>query len=120
MTTLLIIPPAAFINANDRLHHHKRAVLTRVWRETAASLVLTHRPRLVPMQRAHITVGIRFANNVRRDIGNWYPTAKACVDGIVGDAGLLPGDDDEHLIGPDMRRIRPNGTPLVVITITEV
>lgn len=34
----------------------------------------------------------------RYDPGNLYPTAKACVDGIV-DAGLLDADDWVHVDG---------------------
>lgn len=114
MTTLTLTPPAAFINANDRLHHHAKAKLTKAWRE-AGECVATAKT----YRRAHITVGIRFPTNHRRDVGNYYPTAKAILDGLV-DAGVLPDDSDEHVTGPDMRRIRPNGDPLVVITITEL
>jgi len=38
----------------------------------------------------------------RRDPANWYPSFKACVDGLV-DAGVLNDDDHAHVIGPDMR-----------------
>lgn len=33
----------------------------------------------------------------RQDIGNCYPSAKACIDGIV-DAGVIADDDDTHLV----------------------
>jgi hypothetical protein len=36
----------------------------------------------------------------RRDPGNWAPTVKAYVDGLVTDGGLLPDDSHEFLIGP--------------------
>lgn len=117
MTTLTLEPPAAFINANQRLHHHAKAKLTKAWREASAGLMVCYRQPYY--QRAQVTVGIRFPTNHRRDVGNYYPTAKAILDGLV-DAGLLPDDNDEHVTGPDMRRIRPNGTPLVVITVTEL
>lgn len=115
MTTLELTPPCDFINANGRLHHHAKAKLTKAWRELAAATAMTHKRKY---DQAHVTVGIRFPTNHRRDVGNYYPTAKACLDGIV-DAGLLIDDSDQYVTGPDMRRIRPNGTPLVVVTITE-
>jgi crossover junction endodeoxyribonuclease RusA len=111
-TTIVLEPPCEFINANGRLHHHAKAKLTKAWRE-AAYVAATART----FDSAYITCAIRFPNNIRRDVGNYYPTAKAIVDGLV-DAGMLPDDNDTHLVGPDMRRHIPNGTPLVTITIT--
>jgi hypothetical protein len=52
-------------------------------------------------------------------VGNYYPTAKAILDGLV-DAGVLPDDNDDHVTGPDMRRTRPNGPLQVTITIREI
>lgn len=120
MTTIILAPPCDFINANQRLHHHAKAKLTKAWREAtfdewqARGCLLN----CCAFDRAHVTVTIRFPTNHRRDVGNYYPTAKAIVDGLV-DAGVLPDDNDEHLTGPDMRRERPNGDPRVTITITE-
>jgi Holliday junction resolvase RusA-like endonuclease len=110
-------PPADLISANDRLHWRKRAELTKAWRD--AALVHALSKSVGPFDRAHITVAIRFATNHRRDVGNYYPTAKAIVDGLV-DAGLLEDDDDTRIVGPDLRRHIPNGTPLVTITIQEI
>jgi crossover junction endodeoxyribonuclease RusA len=135
MTTIVLEPPCALINANDRLHHHAKAKLTRAWREAARAAIPTIRPIVRPpaspghlavlagfepntYSRAHITVSIRFATNHRRDVGNYYPTAKACLDGIV-DSGLLRDDSDDHITGPDLRRERPNGPLRVTVTITE-
>jgi Holliday junction resolvase RusA-like endonuclease len=117
-TTLVIEPPAAFINANDRLHWRKKAQLTATWRGVTEELA-TEFPAKPFRSRVHITVAIRWPDNKRRDPGNWYPTAKACVDGIVA-AGLLKDDSDEYVLGPDLRREYPNGTPQVTITITEL
>lgn len=115
MTTLTIEPPCALINANDRLHHHAKARLTKAWRE-AAWLASTSERRF---DQVHITVAIRFPDNRRRDVGNYYPTAKACLDGLV-DAGVLPDDNDTHVVGPDMRRDRPNGPLRVTVTIEAI
>lgn len=116
MTTLTIEPPCAYINANDRLHYHAKAKLTALWRDAAN--VHARAIEDVRFDRAHITVSIRFPTNHRRDVGNLYPTAKAILDGLV-DAGVLVDDDDTRVIGPDMRRIYPNGPPLVRVTIEE-
>ena len=119
MIVLVLEPPCAFINANDRLHHHAKAKLTRAWRDQAHDHSAYHADHRVRYDRAHITVAIRFPTNHRRDVGNYYPTAKAIVDGLV-DAQLLPDDNDTHIIGPDLRRERPNGTPRVTVTIEEI
>lgn len=115
-TTLTITPPCEFLNANQRYHWRKKAELTKAWREAAYTAVMTgfHPYRY---DRAHITFAVRFPDNRRRDVHNLYGTAKAAIDGIV-QAGLLADDRDEFLVGPDMRRTLPNGTPEVVITIT--
>ncbi len=115
MTTLVLEPPAALINANDRLHHHAKAKLTKAWRNAGWDVSIGRRDRFTS---AHITVTIRFPTNHRRDVGNYYPTAKAIVDGLV-DAGVLPDDNDTHVIGPDMRREYPNGPIRVTVTIQE-
>jgi len=115
--TLTLTPPCAFINANQRLHHYKRAELTRTWRAlTAATVADGWHP--YHYKRAHITVSIRFATNHRRDVGNFYPTAKAIVDGLV-DAKVLADDNDDCITGPDLRRERPNGPPRVTVEIRE-
>ena len=117
-TTVSLDPPAPFLNANDRLHWRKRMELTQLWRAAGREAIEdTFEPH--HYTHAHITVAIRFPNNVRRDVGNYYPTAKALVDGLV-DANLLPDDNDAHLIGPDMRREYPNGLPRVTVTITPI
>lgn len=116
--TLTFDPPADFINANDRLHHHAKAPLTRAWRAAGQAAVLA---QFLPyhMQRAHIVCTIRFPDNRRRDVGNYFPTAKALVDGLV-DAKLLHDDNDKYVLGPDMRREYPNGPARVTLTVKEL
>jgi hypothetical protein len=119
-TTLVIEPPAAFINANDRLHWRKKAALTKAWRQAAEEATYDATiPVTCYTTRVHITFAIRWPDNRRRDPGNWYPTAKACVDGIVA-GGLIRDDSDDYVLGPDLRRTHPNGPPLVTVTITEL
>jgi hypothetical protein len=117
-TTIILEPPAPFINMNDRLHHHAKAKLTKAWRDAACTAV---NAQFEPYHytRARIVVAYRFPNNLRREVANLQPTSKALVDGLV-DANLLPDDSDAHVVGPDNRRHIPNGTPLVTITITPI
>lgn len=118
MSTLEITPPAEFINANDRLHHAPKARLTKAWRE-AAAWTATSKKLGYWTKPVHITCTIRFPDNIRRDVGNWYPTAKAIVDGLV-DAGVLYDDSDTYVLGPDMRREYPNGPARVTVELREV
>jgi Holliday junction resolvase RusA-like endonuclease len=111
-------PPADFINANQRLHHHAKAKLTKAWRE-AAGLHAKYAEDYRQYDRAHITIAYRFPNNRRRETSNLQPTSKAIVDGLV-DAGVIPDDSDEFVVGPDNRRHVPNGSPLVTITIRAI
>ena len=115
-TTIVLTPPAAFINANQRLHHYKRNELTQAWRKAAAKAVDAgfnpHR-----YDRCHIVCSYRFATNHRREVSNLQPTSKAIVDGLV-DALVVCDDDDLHVVGPDNRREWPNGEPRVTVTVT--
>lgn len=89
-----------WLNSNDRLHRMQENKLTSAWRAAAKGLV--------PAEWEQLTVPVRVVAEVwkprrgRYDPGNLYPTAKACLDGIV-DAGLLVDDDWRHVEGPDMR-----------------
>lgn len=101
------------LTENQRLHHMVKAQRVKVLRHTASLLVRSQ--AIPPMQRAHLTVWVSWPTRHRRDVSNLLPTAKALVDGAVsgpagrkkGDPawpwGILPDDDDRHLIGPDLR-----------------
>ncbi|MCK7627263.1 hypothetical protein MUU72_29915 [Streptomyces sp. RS10V-4] len=91
-------PRLLLLNSNQRLHHHKRADLTKVLRRAAWAAC-----RGVPhLERAHIIGVLHPEDRQRRDPANWYPSFKACVDGLV-DQGVLDDDDHTRVIGPDMR-----------------
>ncbi len=89
------------LNSNQRLHPMVKARLTKVLRRAghAASLA-AGLPRL---ERVYVVGELRPTDRRRRDPGNWYPSAKAAVDGAMTDAGVLEDDDHTHLVGPDMR-----------------
>ncbi|MGM9465351.1 hypothetical protein [Streptomyces murinus] len=91
-------PRLLLLNSNQRLHHQKRAELTRVLRRAAwaASRSVPH------LERAHIIGVLHPEDRQRRDPANWYPSFKACLDGVV-DQGVLDDDDHTRVVGPDMR-----------------
>ncbi|WP_433235482.1 hypothetical protein ACQPYK_25415 [Streptosporangium sp. CA-135522] len=88
------------LNSNQRLHPMAKAKLTKALRgagrDAAAALGVPH------FDRVYVIGELRPVDRRRRDPGNWYPSAKAVVDGLV-DAGVLDDDDHTRLIGPDMR-----------------
>lgn len=115
--TVELPPGLPLLNANRRVHWRKRAELTKTIREAAYLLAQGNVPAL---QRARIVVEYRPPDRRRRDAGNLAPSAKAAVDGLV-DAGVLPDDSDDYLIGPDMRRgdVTPQGQLILHITELE-
>jgi hypothetical protein len=114
MTTIRIPAPADWINSNQRIHRMQTADLTKAWRTATWALCRNLGPLNWPVT---ITAHVWKPRGGRYDPGNLYPTAKACVDGLV-DAGLLPDDDHKHVIGPDMRH-GGKGPAALIITITE-
>jgi hypothetical protein len=98
-TVHLAISREVLISANDRMHHMEKARRTRAIRDMAHVMARFVRP--APMQRARCDVLVKWSKLSRkRDVANLHPTVKAAIDGIVGDYGLLPADDDDHLQGP--------------------
>jgi len=109
---------AELLNSNDRDGHWgRRKRVTGELRQAAGWLAKAQRiPRL---ERAHILAILQPPDNRKRDPGNWYPSYKACIDGMV-DAGILPDDYAKYLDGPDPRLgdVFPRGR--IVFIITEV
>lgn len=111
MTIRIEIPaPCAWINSNQRLHPQVRASLTRQWREAAKQAASEAEPFAIPCR---ITAYVQKPVRNRFDPGNWYPTAKAAVDGLV-DAQLLTDDSWREVVGPDMRRAEPGPAMLIL------
>lgn len=93
------------LTLNQRLHWAAKAKRTRDLRFIgwAAYRQKFHANRVGPdMDRARVTVQVTYPDKRRRDVHNLMPTLKALVDGFI-DAGMLPDDDDRHLVGPDVR-----------------
>jgi hypothetical protein len=113
--------PAPWLSANTRRRHVAQAAERKLWRDA------THvwaKARKLPknLDRVHIVATLAFPTGRRRDVANWHPTIKACVDGLV-DYGLIADDDDKHLIGPDLRpsdRRALSGYGSLVLEIREV
>lgn len=98
--TLRVPTARAWLNSNDRGMWAKHSTLTRQWRQMAGWAAVA--ARVEPIERAYILAEFRFPDRRRRDPANWYPTVKACVDGLV-DVGVLADDSADRLIGPDLR-----------------
>lgn len=97
--------PCQWINANQRIHWSRRALLTRAWRSAAAAWA--HDAKLPRgLTSVAVVAYLRFPDRRRRDPHNYYPTLKAVIDGLV-DYGLIPDDNARHLSGPDIRIAAP-------------
>lgn len=109
----------AWINANSRHHWAVKAEMTRDWR-TMAFAAATNAGLPKGLQRAHVTVYVHKTNNRPYDVHNLYGTAKAAIDGLVTDYGLLPDDSNAHLTGPDMRQGSKQDQAGITLTIKEI
>ncbi|MES2211005.1 MAG: hypothetical protein V4515_12635 [Chloroflexota bacterium] len=118
----LVIPaPAPWLNANRGMHWAERAETVKIWRDAAH---IHARAMKLPkaLGRIHILATLHFTENRKRDAHNYYPTLKACVDGLV-DYGLIADDNDDHLDGPDIRvgeRVLKRGVVVLTIRALEV
>ena len=115
----IALPPnTKLINANQNIHYRRKAELVKVIRN--AAWTMARHSNIPALQRAHIYFVIHpDTRTSRRDPGNWAPTAKAAVDGLV-DAGVLPDDDSTRLIGPDPRIGHPVKGAQFVLWITDL
>ena len=108
----------AWINANSRHHWAVKAEMTRDWR-TMAKLAATNAGLPKGLDKVHMTVYVNKTNNRSYDVHNLYGTAKAAIDGLVSDYGLLPDDSNAYLTGPDMRHGEKQDQAGITITIKE-
>lgn len=124
-------PKPGWLSSNDRhAHWAQRHKLTAQWRQAAYKAMLAAKlPRLE--QRVQIYATVLVPNARRRDANNWWPTAKAIVDGITDHTeaangsklrvhlrGILPDDDTKHVVGPDMRMRIDRSVQLPTIELT--
>lgn len=104
-----------WLNSNDRLHRQQEAKITKAWREAAAEASKHIGPLNPPV---HIVAHIWKPRAGRYDPNNLAPTTKAIVDGFV-DAGLVPDDSVDYVIGPDHRH-GGKGNAAIVLEIREI
>ena len=88
------------LNSNDRLNAFVKAGHTKHIRTLA--FATAQNKGVTPMYITHSIVFVSFQDERRRDLHNYFPTIKACIDSFV-DANLLTDDDSTRLIGPDVR-----------------
>lgn len=107
------------VSANRRIHWSQRYETQAYWKGLAL-VMFKVAGRSLTFEKAHIDVTFHHPDRRRRDSHNLVPlVVKPIVDGIVG-TGLMPDDDDKHLVGPDVRAILGSKEPGVVVTVTEV
>jgi hypothetical protein len=97
---VLSVPPIQLLNANDRFVREQETRMKKVLRETGRNLARAARiPRL---QAAHVIYVVHLNTRASKgDPGNLAPTAKALIDGAIGDANVLPDDNSRYLTGPE-------------------
>lgn len=87
------------LNANDHDHWRVQAPIKKEWRRRGRGYGNALRLRDLHLQHARIDYYVNKPTAGRSDAGNFYPTAKHIIDGLI-DAGLLPDDNDKYLDGP--------------------
>ncbi|MEV8344584.1 hypothetical protein [Streptomyces niveus] len=121
--TLLMPYAEELLTSNQRLHHMAVHRIRQQLRADAADMARAR--RLPTLERAAIFYLLHPRPLSRkRDPGNWAPTAKHYVDGLVTDGGLLPDDNHEFLMGPIPVMGEPVTTgfarmSLVIVELTE-
>ncbi|MFB6700211.1 hypothetical protein [Streptomyces rubiginosohelvolus] len=97
--TLLMPYVEKMLTSNQRMHWRPESAIRKQLRADAAGIAVTRRlPRL---ERAAVFYVLHPRPLSRkRDPGNWSPSVKAYVDGLVTDGRVLPDDSHEFLLGP--------------------
>ena len=118
------VDPKMLISANRKLHYQHAGKVRAYWRNLAHGAALAAYGAAdidcTWHQRARIVIEVRWPDRRRHDVGNLYSyVAKPIVDGLI-DAQVLPGDDDHHLIGPDMRRDLNRGPLQLAIYVIDL
>ncbi|MEW1701162.1 hypothetical protein ACIQCR_31630 [Streptomyces sp. NPDC093249] len=114
------MPYGELLTSNQRLHFMAEHRMKRRLRQDAAAAIRAC--GLPALERAAVYY-VLHPRPVRRkrDPGNWAPSAKAYVDGLV-DAGLLPDDNSDHLAGPypELGPPVPSGGARMSLVIVEL
>lgn len=96
------LPAGLFLlNDNQRLNKWRKAEYIDLIRK--ASGFAARAAKVPTLQRIHVFYVVHPKPGIRRrDPGNWSPTAKAGIDGLV-DAGVVPDDNSDRVLGGDPR-----------------
>lgn len=115
----IALPEGTYLlNDNQRLHHRRKAEYINLIRHAAA--VTARAAKLPAFERIHVFYVIHPKPGIRRrDPGNWSPTAKAAIDGLV-DAGVVPDDNSERVLGGDPRLGHPVKGSQFVLWVTDL
>lgn len=100
---MIPIEQGAVLSENGREHRMVKASITKDLRSRGmvfGTNVRNRRGRRGQFERAVVLVWVARPQGTLGDAANFTPTVKALFDGIVGDAHLLPNDDDRHVRGP--------------------
>lgn len=106
-----------WLNSNDRDHWRVTSPIRADWRRLAAEAAASAG---LPsgLARVHITADVVRDRAGAYDAMNFYPTAKAIVDGLI-DHGMCADDSNEFVEGPFLRE-GGKGAPSIVLTIREL
>jgi hypothetical protein len=107
------------LNSNDRAAHWGSGRNDPVQALRGDARRLAMHMKIAPLMRARIICYVCLPDGREFDPGNFYPSAKPCVDGLV-DAGVLLDDARRYVTGPDMRAGYPNPLPRLELVITEL
>ncbi|KPI31398.1 hypothetical protein OV320_2614 [Actinobacteria bacterium OV320] len=115
----IALPEGTFLlNDNQRLHHRRKAEYIELIRR--ASAVAARAAEIPTFERIHVYYVVHPKPSVRRrDPGNWSPTAKAAIDGLV-DARTIPDDNSTRVLGGDPRLGDPVKGSQFVLWITDL
>jgi crossover junction endodeoxyribonuclease RusA len=113
--------PAPWLSANTRRRHVAQAAERKLWRD--ATHVFARAKKLPKgLDRIRITATAAFPTNRRRDVDNYAPTVKACLDGLR-DYGLVLDDHARHVTAVEYQmsdRRSVSGYGYLVLEIREV
>lgn len=107
----------ALLNANDRDHWRVVSPIRAGWRENAAAAA-AEAGLPTGLGRVEITGLVVKPRAGTYDAQNFYPTAKAVVDGFV-DHGMCVDDSNEFVEGPFLYP-GPKGPTALIMTVREI
>lgn len=113
------IRKTTWLNANQKKHWGDSSPAVRTWRQAAVNAA---RAKSIPaMQKAEIHCYITKPTKRIYDPANLAPTAKAIIDGLVENYGLLPNDNYHYLDGPHLHHhtVQP-GVEQITVRITQL